>query len=74
MELLQVEWKDNKQKSLVIQLLKELQIKFRTVLPQNETSELYGLGFKQSILDAKQAYDAGDTTQFVKVKRDELWK
>ena len=40
MELLQVEWKDNKQKSLVIQLLKELQIKFRTVLPQNETSEL----------------------------------
>ena len=73
METIQIDWKNEKQKSLVMELFKELHIKFRTIAEDRE-HQLYGEGFKQSILDGKAAYDNGDTSQFVKIKREDLWK
>ena len=74
MEILQIEWKSEKQKSIILNLLEELQITYRTVSSENEEYELYGEGFKQTILEAKGAYESGDTSQFVKIKTADLWK
>jgi hypothetical protein len=74
METLQIEWKSEKQKSIILNLLEELQITYRTVPPENEDDDLYGKGFRESILEGKKAYESGDTSQFVKIKTADLWK
>ena len=73
MDTIQIDWKNEKQKSLVIELLKEMHIKFRTVAEDRE-HQLYGEGFKNSILDGKAAYENGETAQFTKINRKDLWK
>jgi len=74
MELMQIKWKNEKQKLLVIELLKELQVNFRTLTTKDKDYELYGEGFKESILNGKTFYDNGDTNQFVKIEKNNLWK
>jgi len=74
MELMQIKWKNEKQKLLVIELLKELQVNFRTLTTKDKDYELYGEGFKESILNGKTVYDNGDTNQFVKIEKNNLWK
>jgi len=34
---------------------------------------LHGEGFKKSVMSAREAYDKGDSNQFVKINRKELW-
>lgn len=75
MEILEIEWKNKKQKSVVFELLKELNIDFRSIQStKNQEYNLYGKGFQKSILDAKKSYEDGDKSQFTEISKEDLWK
>ena len=73
METIQFDWKNEKQKVLVMELLKALQVKF-CVITEDGKHQLYGEGFKKSILNGKAAYESGDRTQFVTIKREDIFQ
>ncbi len=75
METLILYLKTEEEKSLFEQLAKVLKVPFEieTTTPEDEYN-LYGEGFKRSILDGQKAYQQGDTSQFEKIKTEDLWK
>lgn len=74
METLQIEWRNENQKSIILNLLEELQVTYRTVYSENEDNELYGEGCKQSVLEINRAYEEGETSQFLEMEIKDLWK
>lgn len=48
--------------------MKELHVIFRTFSAKEKEYQLYGEGFKQSILNGKAFYDKGDISRFVKIE------
>lgn len=57
METLEIEWKSEKQKSVIMNLLEELQVTYRTLPSQEEDDNLYGEGFKNKILEGKKSLE-----------------
>ena len=72
MDLIEIDWKNEKQRLFVMELLKELHIKPR-VISEGREYQLYGEGFKQSILAGKAAFDNGDISQFISVKKEDIF-
>jgi len=54
------------------QMAKALKIPFEKI--ETPMDNLHGEGFKESVRSAREAYDKGDSNQFVKINRKELWK
>jgi hypothetical protein len=49
-----------------------LKIPFEKI-PQQEKDNLSGEGFKQSVINAQEAYKKGDMNEFTKLNREELF-
>jgi len=73
MDTIQIDWKNEQQKLLVMRLLKALHIKFR-VIDEGHENQLYGEVFKNSILAGKAAYDSRDSSQFATIKREDIFQ
>ena len=73
MDTIQIDWKNEQQKLLVMRLLKALHIKFR-VIDENHENQLYKEVFKKSILAGKAACDSRDSSQFVTIKRENIFQ
>ncbi len=71
MEELLIKVKDEAESSFVKDLLKKLKIQFKTV---GGDVTLSGEEVKQSVIKGQLAYKNGETEQFTKIDRKELWK
>ena len=71
MEELLIKVKDEAESSFVKDLLKKLKIKFETV---GENEAVSGEDVKRSVINGQLAYKNGETDQFTKIDRKELWK
>jgi len=71
MEELLIKVKDEAESSFIKDLLKKLKIQFETVRANDAIS---GEEIKQSVVNGQLAYKNGETDQFTKIDRKELWK
>ncbi|MFI5140647.1 MAG: hypothetical protein ACHQIM_22710 [Sphingobacteriales bacterium] len=71
MEELLIKVKDEKESSFIKDLLKKLRIQFETI---GENEGPPGKEVKQSVIDGQLAYKNGETDQFTKIDRKDLWK
>ncbi|MCR8558651.1 hypothetical protein KXD93_13425 [Mucilaginibacter sp. BJC16-A38] len=71
MEELLIKVKDEAESSFVKDLLKKLKIQFETV---GANDALSGEEIKQSVINGQLAYKNGESDQFTKIDRKELWK
>lgn len=71
MEELLIKVKDEKESSFIKDLLKKLKIQFQTISDNDAPS---GEEVKQSVIDGQLAYKNGETDQFTKIERNDLWK
>ena len=71
MEELLIKVKDEAESSFIKDLLKKLRIQFETVGEHDTPS---GEEVKQSVINGQLAYKNGETDQFTKIDRKDLWK
>jgi hypothetical protein len=72
MEELIIKVKDDAESSFIKDLLKKLKIQYKTI-EANDTV-LNGEEVKQSVIKGQLAYKNGETDQFTRIDRKELWK
>jgi hypothetical protein len=72
MESITIHPKSKEQIKVFEQMAKALKIPFEKI--ETPDDSLYGEGFKKSVLEAQEAYDKGDYSEFAKINRQELWK
>jgi hypothetical protein len=71
MEELLIKVKDEKESSFIKDLLKKLKIQFETI---NENDAPSAKEVRQSVISGQLAYKNGETDQFTKIDRKDLWK
>ena len=71
MEELLIKVKDEAESSFIKDLLKKLKIQFETV---GANDAVLDEEIKQSVINGQLAYKNGETDQFTKIDRKELWK
>jgi len=70
MEKLLIKAKDGDESSFIKVLLKKLRIQFETM---SENDALSDNEVKQSVVNGQLAYKNGETDQFTKIERKDLW-
>jgi hypothetical protein len=71
MEKLLIKVKDSDESAFIKALLKKLRIQFETISENDAPS---GKEVKQSVVTGQLAYKNGETDQFMKIDRKDLWK
>ena len=71
MEKLLIKIKDGRESSFIKTLLKRLRIQFETISENDIPS---GEEVRQSVINGQLAYKNGETEQFKKIDRKDLWE